>query len=364
MEGLCKELSCPVCLDLFTPPIIELSCGHNYCKKCIKQMVAAQKCTESDTKFLCPMCRKEFAVGKKGIHGVKRNMFAENVLSKFKEKEEKEEKHLLKTQTCPDHNEELSLMCVEDNSLICNSCKLFGDHSAHTVFTISDVYEQRKNAFIQLMKSLEDKLKTNTSHMENLDQQKGDLHSTTKDIEVFLKKVGESIIEEIQMKVADMNLKVHTEYSMRCRSLEDGKKELSAPQLIYAEMKKHLEVNKCPIEFLKHERKLYEEAVRMLDPKDLSAQYREYISLGQYVEQLLQGIDVKEMGTVKRRSFLRKISQDLKAWKSGHANFNCSAYRSLDVMLTKTGSPELDSNSDEDYSLSWDIQSSSDEEGV
>ncbi|XP_067098435.1 tripartite motif-containing protein 54-like [Osmerus mordax] len=367
MEALCKELSCPVCLDLFTPPVIELPCGHNYCKKCLKETVVAQKSTEPNQKFPCPMCRKAFALDQKGINGMKRNMFAENVLDKVKEGkilENKEAKHVPKTQMCPEHNEKMSLICLEENTLICSSCKLFGDHSTHTVSRISDVYEQRKKGFIQLMKSLEDKLNVNAKHIENLEQQKGDLHSNTKDIEGFLQKLGNCMIKEIQKKVANMIFKVHTEYSIRCKSLEDGKEELSAPQEIYAVMKKHLDVNKCPTDFLKQERRLFYEAAKILDPKDLSANYRENISLGRYVEDLLKGIDFKKMGTVKRSSFMRKISQDLKAWKSGRTNFDLTAYRSLDIMLIKTTSLESDSNCDEDCSLSWEIQSSSDEEDI
>uniref|UniRef100_A0A8C6YE13 RING-type domain-containing protein n=1 Tax=Naja naja TaxID=35670 RepID=A0A8C6YE13_NAJNA len=34
MEALVQVLSCPVCLELFTPPVLVLSCAHNFCKKC------------------------------------------------------------------------------------------------------------------------------------------------------------------------------------------------------------------------------------------------------------------------------------------------------------------------------------------
>uniref|UniRef100_A0A4W5LWM5 RING-type domain-containing protein n=1 Tax=Hucho hucho TaxID=62062 RepID=A0A4W5LWM5_9TELE len=53
-----KELSCPVCLDIFCPPVIELCCSHNYCKKCIHQTLIAQNCNKPQDQFICPMCRK------------------------------------------------------------------------------------------------------------------------------------------------------------------------------------------------------------------------------------------------------------------------------------------------------------------
>uniref|UniRef100_A0A8D0E2U9 Zinc finger RING-type eukaryotic domain-containing protein n=1 Tax=Salvator merianae TaxID=96440 RepID=A0A8D0E2U9_SALMN len=33
MEALAQVLSCPVCLELFTPPVLVLSCTHNFCRK-------------------------------------------------------------------------------------------------------------------------------------------------------------------------------------------------------------------------------------------------------------------------------------------------------------------------------------------
>jgi hypothetical protein len=62
--------------------------------------------------------------------------------------------------------------------------------------------------------------------------QKQDLLSSSKDIEAFLKKLGDSLIWEIQRKVSHMVTKVHTECSMRCRCLQDGMDELSAPQKV------------------------------------------------------------------------------------------------------------------------------------
>lgn len=54
---------------------------------------------------------------------------------------------------------------------------------------------------------------------------------------------------------------------------------------------------------------------QVLEPVDWSAQYRESISLGQYVEDLMSGIDIRRMGTVRGKSLVKNISQDLKAWR-------------------------------------------------
>uniref|UniRef100_A0A3B4AP28 RING-type domain-containing protein n=1 Tax=Periophthalmus magnuspinnatus TaxID=409849 RepID=A0A3B4AP28_9GOBI len=53
-EQLAFELSCPICLQLYSDPV-SLPCGHNYCRTCINQTVDADKSPTSV--FKCPECR-------------------------------------------------------------------------------------------------------------------------------------------------------------------------------------------------------------------------------------------------------------------------------------------------------------------
>eukprot|EP00063_Salmo_salar_P049105 XP_014023940.1 PREDICTED: uncharacterized protein LOC106583848 [Salmo salar] len=195
-------------------------------------------------------------------------MFVENVVAILKERTESNEakQQALKEFMCPDHNEIMNLVCLQDNTLICAGCKLFGHHSTHAVSKLLHVYEQRKESFAKQMKSLLDKHEANKQCIEGLVGQKQDLLSSSKDIEAFLKKLGDSLIWEIQMKVRHMVMRVHTECSMRCRCLQDGMDELSAPQKVHAEMKKHVDASKSPVDFLKGERRLHREAEKTTAP--------------------------------------------------------------------------------------------------
>lgn len=49
-----KELECPICLEIFSLPIV-LICGHTFCKKCIEnQKLHSNK---------CPTCRNHISWG-------------------------------------------------------------------------------------------------------------------------------------------------------------------------------------------------------------------------------------------------------------------------------------------------------------
>uniref|UniRef100_G3NLT6 Tripartite motif containing 107 n=1 Tax=Gasterosteus aculeatus aculeatus TaxID=481459 RepID=G3NLT6_GASAC len=63
-ELLAHELSCPICLQLFSDPVV-LPCGHNYCLACIRMTADST----DDAPPRCPECRDEY----QGVETLKRN---------------------------------------------------------------------------------------------------------------------------------------------------------------------------------------------------------------------------------------------------------------------------------------------------
>ncbi|CAJ1055285.1 E3 ubiquitin/ISG15 ligase TRIM25-like [Xyrichtys novacula] len=57
-EQLAYELSCPICLQLYSEPVV-LPCGHNYCRACICKTADTASKTDN-TLPRCPECREEF----------------------------------------------------------------------------------------------------------------------------------------------------------------------------------------------------------------------------------------------------------------------------------------------------------------
>uniref|UniRef100_A0A4W3H457 RING-type domain-containing protein n=1 Tax=Callorhinchus milii TaxID=7868 RepID=A0A4W3H457_CALMI len=52
-QSLTEELICPVCLELFTDPVI-LDCSHSFCRSCIT------RCWEKPGPSSCPVCQETF----------------------------------------------------------------------------------------------------------------------------------------------------------------------------------------------------------------------------------------------------------------------------------------------------------------
>ncbi|NXX99422.1 TRI27 protein, partial [Centropus bengalensis] len=143
-RSLQDELTCPVCLEYFTDPVLVAECGHNFCRACVTQ------CWEDSARRLCcPQCREP----------VPQRLFRPNrSLGNIV--------HIVRTlglplgpiepppgppapspplpaaaaappapgpPRCPRHGEPLRLYCVQDRRAVCVVCHLSREHRAHTV---------------------------------------------------------------------------------------------------------------------------------------------------------------------------------------------------------------------------------------
>ncbi|XP_043941903.1 zinc-binding protein A33-like [Protopterus annectens] len=129
-----EELTCAVCLELFSDPVI-VECGHNFCRFCIN------KVWDTSEKLFCPVCREVFFVRKY----IKNRLLANQVDTVLKQdqvekgtvsgqEDEEAYNHCVKRSRaglhCGEHEENLKLFCEEDEILACALCvpKHYGHH--------------------------------------------------------------------------------------------------------------------------------------------------------------------------------------------------------------------------------------------
>jgi tripartite motif-containing protein 2/3 len=74
-----KQLSsvteCPICTDIYRDPR-SLPCIHTFCFKCVERFCQDKK---SGDNVACPLCKTEFAIPDKGVGGLPRNFFIEQL---------------------------------------------------------------------------------------------------------------------------------------------------------------------------------------------------------------------------------------------------------------------------------------------
>ncbi|XP_044031576.1 tripartite motif-containing protein 55b [Siniperca chuatsi] len=156
MDNLEKQLICPICLEMFTKPVVILPCQHNLCRKCANDIFQASNpylptrggSLTSGGRFRCPSCRHEVVLDRHGVYGLQRNLLVENIIDMFKQEsssskpapERKEE-----TPMCDVHEEEkINIYCVTHGVPTCSMCKVFGAHKDCEVAPITSIYQTKK----------------------------------------------------------------------------------------------------------------------------------------------------------------------------------------------------------------------------
>nr|XP_013803163.1 PREDICTED: E3 ubiquitin-protein ligase Midline-1-like [Apteryx mantelli mantelli] len=294
MEALREVLSCPVCLDLFTPPVLVLSCTHNFCKQCLEKILIHQNCRHVNGHFHCPLCRKVIYLRGRGIVGLLRNSLVESILEKFKDELEKihaQEKTQL-SQMCEEHGENMNLMCLTDDEPICAICKLFGKHKHHNVAKVSEAYNTRKNSFIKNLHLV---------HKKSEDARKGteklinELTAAATDTKIMIDTVGTSLLKGIRYRMAELQSKLHNDYSTKLEKMQVLSNETEAPGQLYQQMKTLLEQHLNSVQFLQEDKKLREKIEKMIEGKASYQDPPKYkISVRQYFEELIKGINIKD----------------------------------------------------------------------
>ncbi|XP_031706112.1 tripartite motif-containing protein 55b isoform X1 [Anarrhichthys ocellatus] len=156
MDNLEKQLICPICLEMFTKPVVILPCQHNLCRKCANDVFQASNpylptrggSLTSGGRFRCPSCRHEVVLDRHGVYGLQRNLLVENIIDMFKQEssstkpapERKEEMPM-----CDVHEEEkINIYCVTHGVPTCSMCKVFGAHKDCEVAPITSIYQSKK----------------------------------------------------------------------------------------------------------------------------------------------------------------------------------------------------------------------------
>lgn len=113
-----NNISCPVCHDIYQNPVL-LPCSHSLCAACW-QLWRNQKPNPD-----CPVCRRTCP-----SQDPPQNLALRNVCEAFT-KERSERSSAAPSELCSLHAERLKLFCLNDQQLVCSTCRYSGCHTDH-----------------------------------------------------------------------------------------------------------------------------------------------------------------------------------------------------------------------------------------
>ncbi|XP_055142180.1 tripartite motif-containing protein 55 isoform X2 [Symphalangus syndactylus] len=154
MDNLEKQLICPICLEMFTKPVVILPCQHNLCRKCASDIFQASNpylptrggtTMASGGRFRCPSCRHEVVLDRHGVYGLQRNLLVENIIDIYKQESTRPEKKSDQPM-CEEHEEErINIYCLNCEVPTCSLCKVFGAHKDCQVAPLTHVFQRQKS---------------------------------------------------------------------------------------------------------------------------------------------------------------------------------------------------------------------------
>ncbi|XP_056148804.1 E3 ubiquitin-protein ligase TRIM63-like [Lampris incognitus] len=157
MESLEKQLVCPICLEVFSKPVVILPCQHNLCRKCASDIFQASNpylstrsgsMVASGGRFRCPSCRHEVVLDRHGVYGLQRNLLVENIIDMYKQGSSSSKavpEPKCDQPMCEEHEEEkINIYCETCGVPTCSLCKVFGAHKDCEVAPLDTVFQKQK----------------------------------------------------------------------------------------------------------------------------------------------------------------------------------------------------------------------------
>ncbi|XP_018423512.1 PREDICTED: E3 ubiquitin-protein ligase Midline-1-like [Nanorana parkeri] len=268
--ALGEELSCSICLNLYTEPV-SLRCGHNFCRDCIGTALESQ---ERSGVYSCPECREEYV--ERPV--LEKNRKLCNIVEGFRSAQQEKtetfctycvdtpvpasktclhcetslcEKHLMAHNKsvdhaliepttsfgdlkCPVHKEILKYYCSEDDVCTCISCWVAGNHVGHKMELLNEAYEKKKAELKDTIEKLTHNRQETERRTQNLETHRTQEEGKAADVigrvtELFsdIRKQLDGVEKRILTEISRQEEKISLTVTNLVKELELQKDKLS-----------------------------------------------------------------------------------------------------------------------------------------
>ena len=214
-----KEVTCPLCLDLFKEPK-RLPCDHVYCKEYLRGL----SLRSLNATITCPKCHAVAQIPNNDTANLPTAFHMNRIMEAFKQLQQtsKEETDSPSTTgNCQDHpNQPLVIYCKTCRKQLCRDCVLrTQDHTSHKYGFLKEVadeyrkkinseFESVKSYKISLLKALEDVRAVQRDTADHKKNSKKEMDIVFDELLSVLQKWKEEMIKEAELhyqSIADIS---------------------------------------------------------------------------------------------------------------------------------------------------------------
>ncbi|XP_067312778.1 E3 ubiquitin-protein ligase TRIM39 [Pseudorasbora parva] len=195
------ELSCPVCCEIFTDPVV-LKCSHSFCRFCLHQFWSRKA-----AKRECPVCRRKSSLTEPTV-----SLALKNVCDAILQEQKRQAGSAAANGTskpealCAVHGEGLKLFCQHDEEVLCCVCQTSKKHLGHSVCPLeeaaNDLKEEMRQIVIPLKKSLRRLYEAKQEHDDITVHIKNQRQQTEKQIHEEFAELQQFLLKEEAARIA------------------------------------------------------------------------------------------------------------------------------------------------------------------
>ncbi|XP_067830160.1 zinc-binding protein A33-like [Heptranchias perlo] len=238
---LTHELTCPICLELFTDPV-SLECEHHFCRSCI-----SRSWEEVPGDVSCPQCRRVFTQRNTSPARTLGNVVEQVRLLKVKAAEREEEFY------CEEHGEKLKMFCEEGQEAICVDC-WSSEHRTHRVIPVKEaaqIYKAKLEKSLGFLQQQTDLIfQWKVEGEIGILQIKAHVDALRTEINTEFGKMHKFLSEREELMKAELERKTDKILEEMGNYLTSTLDEMSSLEGVIRDLKARLEIQKAP-EFLK-----------------------------------------------------------------------------------------------------------------